>query len=893
MKRTFKTLIALCLCLCMVLGMVPAAFASISSIAYPDLLYTVEGDVAYVTGVEWIWEYLGDADPPITYNVNVSEAYQGCPVVGIKDGALDLYYRNLELNLYIPDSVTSVGSGAITGDSVKTVTFQGAAPVFTEDAFDGANMTVHCGHADMGWSNPVKQNYGGSSVTWRETIHAYNTKTVTKASTCTEAGSYIGTCNCGVGAVFSMNKLPHEPVDGVCTVCKQDVRFAYTVNGTECTINALPIGEGVLEIPETLNGYTVTKINGFLKNVEGYTKVVIPDTVVKIDMCAFQSSTTLQTVIIGSGVTEIGLNAFSGCSALSCVTFLGDAPKINARSFADVTAVVRYPADNETYTDSVKANYGGTLTWEIGCQHVYEESVITEATCGKAGIKNLTCTLCGEVKTEAIPQTEHTIVGMHYSYETCSKTEYTCKICGYVESAEYSEGEHTWISSIRPNTEPTCTQNGYTYKECLHCGKPLDTVIPATGHNYTKRRFTDTYTWYEYTCTECGDFYMEYADGHDWQSTPPWNAHKDPTCTDDGYDSLYCEHCNTVWSKPIYALGHSYVGGICTNCGEGKSIYEPTIVLKYPTVTFKDIILMNIYFQAYNLDNVQEMGLVTYKQDMAQYSIDNADAVISGYQWSEPDGLYYATTNGIAAKELGDTLYFAVYAKLNNGTYTYSKLVFYNPETYAYTQLASGSDNMKALMVAMLNYGAEAQIYFSYKTDALVNADLTDEQTAMVEDYSSDMVSAVVQPDKLSGFTESGNIASRSRTVSFEGAFGVNYYCSFATVPIGDVTMYYWDSRTYDSADALTVDNATKVIPMENTGDGIYCGRISGIAAKDLDKTFYVAFAYSDGIDHATDLQSYSIGSYCRSSAAKNNAISALAAATAVYGYYANRLFNK
>ena len=50
-------------------------------------------------------------------------------------------------------------------------------------------------------------------------------------------------------------------------------------------------------------------------------------------------------------------------------------------------------------------------------------------------------------------------------------------------------------------------------------------------------------------------------------------------------------------------------------------------------------------------------------------------------------------------------------------------------------------------MVAMLNYGAQAQIYFNYKTNDLVNKDLTAAQKALVKSYSASMMDGINLPD--------------------------------------------------------------------------------------------------------------------------------------------------
>ncbi len=305
---------------------------------------------------------------------------------------------------------------------------------------------------------------------------------------------------------------------------------------------------------------------------------------------------------------------------------------------------------------------------------------------------------------------------------------------------------------------------------------------------------------------------------------------------------------------------------------------------------------MNVYYAASNLDSVVQMGLITYSGQVTEWNVDNAEAVVPGYVWSEYDGLYCATTDGIAAKRLGDTIYFAVYCELADGSYFYSNLVSYSPRTYAYNQLKYGNADMKPLVVAMLNYGAAAQVYFSYNTDALVNADLTADQLSWIEDYRSDMMAAVIQPDstKLGQMQNNGGYIRRYPTISFESAFCINYYFVPSAAPVGDITMYIWNQSDFNAAQTLTKENATQAIPMRLTESGEYLAVVEGIAAKDLDKGVYVSFCYSDGTtDYCSGVNSYSIGVYCSTQAAYTGTLADLAAATAVYGYYAKELFYK
>ena len=117
--------------------------------------------------------------------------------------------------------------------------------------------------------------------------------------------------------------------------------------------------------------------------------------------------------------------------------------------------------------------------------------------------------------------------------------------------------------------------------------------------------------------------------------------------------------------------------------------------LKGTDVTLTDGVLLNFYVEA---DDT--------------LGIDNA----------EKDGNYYVLTVDVAAKEMGDdvTAEFKAGATVV-GSHTYSVA------DYAAGILAGNYDaETKALVTAMLNYGAAAQKYFKYETDALVGTPVTD-----------------------------------------------------------------------------------------------------------------------------------------------------------------------
>jgi hypothetical protein len=197
-------------------------------------------------------------------------------------------------------------------------------------------------------------------------------------------------------------------------------------------------------------------------------------------------------------------------------------------------------------------------------------------------------------------------------------------------------------------------------------------------------------------------------------------------------------------------------------------------------------------------------------------------------------------------------------------------------------------------MVAMLNYGAAAQTFFNYNVNSLANADLTAAHKACVKSYSASMVNAVdtVNSNKVGIFTNTGGFARKYPTISFEGAFSINYYFTPSTNFTGTMRMYYWNEADYNKATKLTSSNATGCIIMENDGSGVYQAAVQGIAAKDLDGTIFIAAGYSlNGTAYCTGVLAYSIGSYCVSQANYASDLQPLAQATAVYGYYAANYF--
>ncbi len=432
----------------------------------------------------------------------------------------------------------------------------------------------------------------------------------------------------------------------------------------------------------------------------------------------------------------------------------------------------------------------------------------------------------------------------------------------------YEEHSHTYEATV---TAPTCTEDGYTTYTCA-CGDSYTETISSTGHNYEETVVA-------------------------------------PTCTENGYTAHTCACGDSYTTDETPATGHTFVDGNCVHCGasngsssenegEQDELPLPVVTAKSFTLSFEDEVLVNFYYTVSDMTNVVEHGMLVFYTNPTSSIYELADVVYNDPTYDSARARYGVTTDGIPAKAMGDTRYYVGFAKLSYGVYVYSDMYEYSPKKYSMNMLnkASTSEKQKALCVAMLNYGAAAQSYFGYNTHDLMNSELTAEQQALVIPYDKTLFVGTVAADanKLGDFTATATgFSKKSATVSFEGAFCVNYYFTPDTTVSGDMTLYIWTPEAYASADVLTAANAAETMTMVPGSDGRYWGQVSGIAAKCLDETYYVAGVYTDahGNTYCTGVVAYSLSKYCISKAVDGNEMQELAAATAMYGYYAKQYF--
>ena len=249
---------------------------------------------------------------------------------------------------------------------------------------------------------------------------------------------------------------------------------------------------------------------------------------------------------------------------------------------------------------------------------------------------------------------------------------------------------HDHVAVSGKGKAPTCTEAGYTAgTTCSICGQVMtpQEVIPATGHAYT---------------------YIK-VDGQ---------TH-----------AVECKNCDLSETA-----GHTYENGTCL-CGDAEikePIVDNTITIGHTLNLASDIsvnfaVKTSLLADYVNHYMVVEIPVYKGNEQTGTRTVTIEPVVTNGY--------YYYTLTGLTAVNMGDVVSAQLYMEKDGQSYI-SKVDTYSVARYAYAQLnkANMPDTLKALCADLLRYGKEAQIYKSYRTDALVDAAMTDSHKAYLSD---------------------------------------------------------------------------------------------------------------------------------------------------------------
>lgn len=209
----------------------------------------------------------------------------------------------------------------------------------------------------------------------------------------TEQGwSYYQTVEGGI-KLFQYDGLEEQvvipsTVNGMTVTTIGEGALYYGVGSSQAEIKSITIPATVTEIGDyafvrsgTLEAIYVDEANEYFSSEDGVLfdkkkerliayptsktgAYTVPSTVKTIGAYAFSDMSAIESIQIPGSVSLIEGRAFADCLNLRKIQFLGNAPLIEDYAFYWVKATAYYPADDTIWTEEIRANYNGTITWK-------------------------------------------------------------------------------------------------------------------------------------------------------------------------------------------------------------------------------------------------------------------------------------------------------------------------------------------------------------------------------------------------------------------------------------------------------------------------------------------------------------------------------------------------
>ncbi len=401
---------------------------------------------------------------------------------------------------------------------------------------------------------------------------------------------------------------------------------------------------------------------------------------------------------------------------------------------------------------------------------------------------DLYCTVCGTfvAKGQSIPPAHEETKLENAVEPTCTKSGYSgdlyCTACGVlVEKGQTVPPTHTVITIN--DVEASCDGEGYTGDQfCEACGEvfAIGTTVPPMGHDYAVDVIEGP-TCTEpgegiYTCRRCDESYVDEV---------PAKGH---TCVYIDQGDVHSYTCAICWI--VGTEDHNFDDDFCSLCGAA----QPEGIPIDQNITIRHTL---------NLASDISINFAVPVSSLADYDMFYLECVRDTYNGNEQVGsesliidnpvltgsYYYFTLSGINATQMGDEISATLYMIKGNEIYCSNEDI-YSVSAYAYSQLdkTNASDSLKALCADLLRYGSAAQTFKAYRTENLVDEDMTEEHKY----YLSDLEAVVFGTNSI----QHGDMASPS--VTWEGK---------ALVLDSKITLrYIFNATNYKgNVDALTL----------------------------------------------------------------------------------------
>lgn len=391
-------------------------------------------------------------------------------------------------------------------------------------------------------------------------------------------------------------------------------------------------------------------------------------------------------------------------------------------------------------------------------------------------------------------------VDMNLSFGTLETGSYTYMIKAYTVNHYADENQPG-----KEMQEYILHRNTFTVSDKVSC-----------SHSYTEN-ITQPATCIgdgvnTYVCTKCGYSYELYTFATGVHVMGQWETVFAPSCTEEGYETRSCTGCEISEYRFVPATGHSYQSVVtppqvgvqgytthtCGLCGDSyvDSYTDVAASIKWWNVTLGDDLQVNFY------------------PEIDSSVAATAEVVVTVGDKTETFPASEVVSIHIAAAQMNDSITVQVI----QGEYA-GEITSYCVCQYARDLLADGEKSQYHNLVRqMLHYGAAAQAYFGYNSDAPADTGITGAPQEQIPDAAD---REMVVMDRLSGISFSG------ASLVFRNRIALRFY--FTAQDIAGYT-FRVDGKEYQPV----------------AKDGMYYIEIGDILPQDLDQSITVTV--NDGL---------------------------------------------
>ena len=464
------------------------------------------------------------------------------------------------------------------------------------------------------------------------TGHDFGAWTVTKAATCTEAGSKKRVCSiCNLTQTDTVEPSGHSYNASVTApTCTEKGYTTYTCSNCDHT-------------------YTDN-----YKNALGHSWGAWTTT--KAATCNEQGEQTRTCTRCKQ--TETRATAKFEHSYTKKVT----APTCTEKGYTTYTCSKCKNVYLDDYTDPLGHSFGA---WKV----------TLAATCTQDGSQTRSCTRTGCTHSET-----QTITKLGHNYKdtivkpTCTEQGYTTHTCtrcsnsytdGYTDPLGHSFGAWTVTEAA------SCTQDGSQTRSCTRtgCTHSETQTITKLGHNYKDTIVKPTCTeqgYTEHTCTRCKDSYRDTytaANGHRWGV---WSTTVTATETREGQMTRTCSVCKQTETKVIPKLGHNYVKTVTppTCTAKGYTTYRCSDCGDSYVADYVDALGHSHKVSKTVAPTCTEQGYTTYTCTRCTHSYNDNYTAATGHKW----GAWSTSTPATCTQDGVQTRKCSVCSKTENAT---------------------------------------------------------------------------------------------------------------------------------------------------------------------------------------------------------------------------------